>query len=816
MSINQFDSGANPKTILSTQDSTPNPFRDKIISLLNRIPNDTLNQINTLIQSESWGQLNLIMENLDSQFNNFGETSLQKFFNFENAGTYQYDRDGKIINAAKFYFGGLSRSTKVQQTLEIYFDKLVSGISNGDIVYMTNTNPCPNYDKSKSPFEIAKKVWENLDKNYGTRTVTITTPTGETGQETEQFFRGLESLPPSTRLRVTEAFANARVAGIKNNGEFDRDTWSNGAQIPVDLGRSNGSYSKNPAVSLAKNEQERINAINESFKPYNMPAEAFQILDKAQGPDGNYLDSEIDVSYKELIAQLILDRGVENTKQFIKDFENFINLPVDEAEEQLKKEGGFFSKGTKKNIQISYLTALALLEAYKLGEVAKLGKGISGGLASHGPHFRAQIQGGIEILGGLYKVAYYFSHGKYSDGISQLSLTGLSAFFEFGLPEIASGLLSTISPTALSFLTRLTASLFPFGGYVGLTISAYQAFNEFVIKPYAARSYANSMPDVINELLDLERQQIEKECCTNIHPELYRNTLGRFSVLMTNDGFIPFEREYRNTVRGEGESLNRENEAIKPSPQPGPCETNGRPPITTSTRYIKVVSSQEREFLGRLPAGYAGPPTEPVYGVSQKNNFDPCQRREIIVRPEDNQNQTTPREREGDTGDIQSYTPYKKDKARGYTPYWSMDQERNLENATVQYNTTYSTDVFKFKIDAAKCKTGEISSPTPTGGGALDRDGFSPLAGESGMPGGFHRVGVSIIARPIFEYVQETMVKRSDRDTSSRVWTGLWEVSTRENGFSVGSGGAGTGTKLRGITSFFYDPLNPPKPIEPV
>ena len=811
--FNEFDQGGGFKSLDSNDvRRLSSPIRGRIISMINRLSEDDASFLFDKLR-ETPGGTTLIqqsdLESIDRKYGLSGEFSFSNMFKLGPQGSSP--ETVQSTESLKAHLGARRRSSFAKATIASYTDRLSDGTSQGDIVYMTNTSPCPKFNKSNSPYEKVKKIWEGgLKKDMELMGATE-------GSLDLGLSARLNFLPEGTRQRVAEMFKAAYEAGIENGGEFERESYKNGRQVPIDLGSLNGSYSRNPAVATAPNEAERRRAINDSFKPFEMPNAFFNLLQ-----DTDDLSKKIDPEYASLTVEYYLDGATETIQQMIDEYQTFKNLSSEEQKRQLEN-GGIFSKDVKKGITIFYASGLGVLELYKLGKISELGKGFTEGLGSHSTHFISQVQGVIEIVAGLYKVMYYIDHGKYKDAATQAGLSVISAIAEFAPTktlELAGSLIGgRVNATLTSFLARF-GGLGVYGGYVGLGITAVQLTQEFIIKPIAKSKFIEQYPNVLDELLDLERQQIEKECCTNIHPELYRNSKGQISVLMSPDGFIPFGREYKRTVRGESESLNSIPEPVAGARQPGPCESNGQIPLITTKRYIKVLSSQDSQFLGRLPSNMAGPPEEPVYIVDPRESEDPCKKKEIIVRPETGGGTTTPSEQEGgDFGD--TGTEYVKDRTAGHTAFWSPNQEKNLQDATVQYNRAYTSDVYKFKIDSAKCKTGEIQNPQGQSSNYFpeDRDGFQPLAGLSGMTAGYYRIGTTIIARQIFETSNDQATIDSSaagRDTSRTFWNGQWEVTTREYGFNVGGGGAGTGTKLRGITSFFYDPLNPPKPIRQV
>jgi hypothetical protein len=819
--FNELDQGSAPRIDKNDRRRQSDSDRGRIISMVNQLSDKDVEDLIELLRPTTSGVLGQTgdvplsksdLESIDRRYGFSGEYSFSNIFSIGLQSSSKESQDS--INALKLHLGARRRSSFAKATISSYTDRLSDGLASSDIVYMTNSTPCDKFNRSNSPYERVKKLWESgeFKQEIDKWNTLATEGVLDLGISTK-----LDFLPKGTRQRVASMFKYAYEAGVTNQGEFSREIYNNGKQIPIDKGSLNGSYSRNPSVSLAINEAEKIKAINDSFNVFEMPTSYFNLLQ-----DTDDLSKKLDPEYASLILEYYLTNAEEAIKQIGEEYQRFKNLSTDEQTRQLEN-GGIFSKEAKKYITIIYSSALGVLEAYKLTEIGALGKGFTEGLGSHTPHNVAMIQGVIEILAGLYKTIYYIDHKDYTYARKQAGYTIISALAEFAPTKTLEVVASILGRTGLTGAERLLTQFLAgygglgvYGGYVGLGITAIQLSQEFIIKPINKSKLIELFPNVLDELLDLERRQIEKDCCTKIHPGLYRNSKGQVSILMTPEGFIPFEREYRRTVRGEGESLNKIDDVTAGPRQPGPCETNGQIPVTNSTRYLKILSSQDREFLGLPPRGFAGPPSSPVYIVDPRKSKDPC-KDAIIVRPESGTGTTPPSGEGNDFGDVG--TEYIKDRTTGYTPFWSPDQERNLQDATTQYNTAYSTDVFKFKIDAAKCKTGEISSVTPTGGGAPDRDGFSPLAGESGMPGGFHRVGVTrIIEISVIEDTSSSATTDSSamNGDGGRRWTAMWEGYTRENGFSVGSGGAGTGTKLRGITSFFYDPLNPPKPIEPV
>ena len=813
MAENIFDGGGSFSNNGDSSIRVDSKNRDRVVSIINKLSKDDLESlyndmrgVERLAFERNTSQTNIInerytsrLQELDRKYNLSGENSLSKIFNFnESSQDFSGNKTKENFESLQFHIGASLRSKRVETISYNYFEKLNSGLASGDIIYVTNSRPCPKFDISKSPYERVKKIWENLKDNVG---VFQTSDTNQT--LAFQVKSDLSFLPEDTQNLVRDFLISGYNLELKNAGEFERTIYENGLQVPIDTGTSQGSYSKQPSVTLALNEKERLEAANELFQPYSLPPEIYQLFEKSL--DGS---KNITPEYATTILDYFFQNNKSTIEEFTKEYEKFKQLKPEEQKKQIQSGGFFENFSFKKGFVIGIMSILSVMEIAKLKDVLKSGQGLEG----HTAHTIAKYQGYLEIFANFIKTIYYYSNGKPLEGTKQFGIGIISALAEFGFPTAGIQLVSKAFPTfaeALSFL--FGRGLGTAGGYVGLAISTLQFTHEFIVKPAQIRSIISQYQPMIDRLLDLERQMIEKECCVKIHPVLYRKTKGQLLVNMSPDSFIPFEAEYRRTVRGEGESLNSVEDVVAGPRQSSPCESNGQIPIGTTKRYIKVLSAQEQQFLGKLPSNVAGPPTEPIYIVDPRPNEDPCQKKEIVVRPSSGDTNTTIEQEGGDIGDTSQSGL---DKTSGKTPNWSELEEKNLANAIVQYNSDYVSDVYKFKIDTSKCKTGEIPTTSPGGGGAPDRDGFYAV-GESGMTAGFHRIGSAIIARQIFE----TRTLDNPLDTSTRrssFWNGEWEVTTREYGFNVGGGGAGTGTKLRGITSFFYDPLNPPKPIEMV
>jgi hypothetical protein len=816
MAENIFDVGGSFSKNVDSSIKVDSPDRDRVISIVNKLSKDDLESLyNDMkgVESRAFekntSQTNIINERytiklkeLDTKYNLSGTNSLSEIFNFSEASRdFSGNTTKEYFELLQFHIGASLRSKKVETLAYNYFEKLNNGLSNGDIVYVTNSRPCPKFDMSKSPYERVKKIWENLKSNVGVFQ-------GSDGDQSLGFRvkADLSFLPQDAQKMVRDFLVSAYNLELENTGEFERSIYENGFQMPIDVGSNQGSYTKQPSVTLAINEKEKLEAINDLFEPYSMPPEIYESFEKTS--DGM---KNITPEYAVAILDYFFQNNQSTIQEFTKEYERFKKLSPEKQKEQLNS-GSFFENFTfKKSFVIGIMSILSVMEIAKLKEVIKSGSGLAG----HTAHTFAKYQGYLEIFANFIKTMYYYTNGKPLEGTKQLGIGIISALAEFGFPTAGLRLVSAFPTFAESLSFLFGRGLGAAGGYVGLAISALQFTHEFVVKPAKIRSIISQYQPMIDRLLDLERQMIEKECCVKIHPVLYRKTKGQLSVNMSPDGFIPFEGEYNRTVRGDGESLNSVEDVVAGPKQSNPCESNGQIPVSTSKRYIKVLSAQEQQFLGKLPSNIAGPPTEPIYIVDPRPNEDPCKKKEIIVRPSDGDRNSTIGQEGGDIGETSQYGL---DKTSEKTPNWSELEERNLTNAIIQYNTNYISDVYAFKINAAKCKTGEIPSVTPTGGGAPDRDGFSPLAGESGMPGGFHRVGISrIVDISIEEDFSSAATDSSAMGGSGgKNWVAIWESYTRENGFSTGAGGVGTGNKLRGITTFFYDPLNPPKPIEMV
>lgn len=766
--------------------------RDRVMSTISKISDEDLqalyadmNSVQERAQERNTSQTNIINEryqvqlrNLDQKYNLSDPDSLSNIFDF---GEASRDPSGNLtreyFTLMQFHVGAKRRARLVEKTISNYIENIEEKSKSGDVVYMTNSTPCKKFDMSKSPYERFKKIWEESKGNLAL----IIGSNGELKVD-------LSFLPEGTRERASEFLRGSiRPPSTWESGIFDREQLKDGVILPVDLGTTNGSYSQNIEYQNAKTFTERRQIANASISPITFPSGVQDFLENGLDSDGNPNGNKLDNEYVSLMIQYLFDVNMEDVKNYIEEYQKYKNLTPEEQ----KKMGGFIPNQTLKNqVVASYISALALLESAK-GPLDFVGKFDT-------IHTVAETQGYIELIANSFKILYYINKGKYKEATIQSGITFLSLFSEFGWPKFAEKVITNAFP---GFFTGAGAKFAGLGGYVGLTISAGQFYHEFVTKPkYAAREFA-----IKNELLDLERKMIENECCTKIHPDLYRKTGGQFSVLMTDDDAIPVGKEYTRTIQGPESNLNAISSGSTQPIQPGPCNSNGEMPVGIQKRYIKFKSAFDIDNMD-APSSI---PSQVPYIIDPREDKDPCGRKN------ERESQRKSQQGEGDIGLI-DYTP---DTTNSVPPFWSPIQENNLQNAIVEYNTDYASDVYKHKIDSSKCKTNEIPTTSPYGGGGPpDRDGFYAV-GESGMTSGFHRIGSTIIARKIFETATDQATMDSSaagRDTRRTFWNGEWEVTTREYGFNVGGGGAGTGTKLRGITSFFYDPLNPPKPIRQV
>ena len=806
MADNIFDSGRSfdmrfPDKLsprIRDQARIDSPARDNVITSVSKISDADLEDLYKLISLAKESQDPRIISNrlqeLDLKYNLSGNQSLLNIFPIDpQLPTAGNVANQETITLLEFHTGARRRARTAERTLGDYFTKLNEGLESGDIVYMTHSRPCDKFDISKSPYERFKKIWEESKGNLG-----LLIDGGGNLKADISF------LPADTRERARVFLVgSARPPNTWESGIFDRQQLQDGTQIPVDLGTINGSYANNEEYQKATNFSQKRQVANASLTPIFSPSLVIDVLENATDADLNPIDSsgkitkdennvkKLSPEYQSLIVQYLLDFKMQDVENFIKEYEEFKKLSTEEK----KKRGGVFQFSNKQKLVINVMAVLAGLE------LAKLPPEFIGD--HHTTHSIAKSQGYVEIIANMYKSIYYFTQGKPDKAFNQLAIGGISAFSEFGWPTLAEEAIESVFPGMMGRFAGM-------GGYVGLFISGIQFYNEFIAKPkYSIKEFA-----LKNELLDLERRLIENECCTTIHPDLYRKTGGQMSILLTDDEYIPVGREYNRTVQGQGESLNSiPLENGKTSVQSGPCDSNGQIPVGTQKRYIKFKSAFD--VMSLEPPGQL--PTAPVYIVDPREDKDPCKKKERRESERKKAIEVKPSDQEG--GDIGSLD-YQKDTTTSSPTFWSERQEQMAQLASQQYNMQYISDVYQFKIDAAKCKTGEIYNPSgPGGGGIPDRDGFYPI-GQSGMTSGYHRIGTAIIARKIFTavYEQEATGDPTGRDAASRreFWNGEWEVTTREYGFGVGGSGAGTGTKLRGITSFFYDPLNPPKPIEMV
>lgn len=807
MAENTFDTGLGfdfNQSYVSSRTSDKaridSPERDRVIRSVSKISDVDLEMLYDLMNIvKETGDVRPLANRLKDLGDKYNE-GFDGIFPFNTGDFRILNENNQTFKLLEFHVGARRRARTAARTLNSHTEQMNEKLRSGDIVYATNSTPCKEYDISKSPYERFKKIWEESKGN-------LTNVVDNKGSLNVD----LSFLPEGTRQRAEEyLLGSLRPPSLWESGIFDREPLQDGAQVPIDLGtinRAPDSIEYQNARTFQERKKIAYDLLEPVFTPRLIEDALQNVTDKDFNPLNEKLDptndadkiKKLDPEYQALIAQYLLDVSMGDVQNFTQQFNDFTKMTKSEQLEFVKS-GGFFGSDAKKNAVIGFVGVLTALELIKqpvdlLGEA-----GIDLPKVIGNSHRLAVYQGYLEILLGAYKSMYYFMKGDVAGGVKQSAITLVSAMCEFGWPAlIQQGATKIIGRNVLQ---ELVAS--GLGGYVGLSITTMTTYWDLVVKPkYQYRQLALG-----NELLDLERREIEDKCCKQINAELYRKTGGQLSILMTDSGYIPIGREYRRTIQGPGESLNAvtREDGKKLPVQDGPCESNGQIPVSIEKRFIKYKQSYDPNDLSDV-AGYE---TEtPIYIVDPREEKDPCEKQKrikelrekaIIVRPTG----------EGDIGQID----YKEDVSSGSPVIWSENEEKQLEVASLQYNRQYISDVYKSKIDTAKCKTGEIPNPSEYGGGgAPDRDGFYGV-GESGMTAGFHRIGSAIIARQIFE----TRTLDNPLDTISRrssFWNGEWEVTTREYGFNVGGGGDGSG-KLRGIVGFGYDPLRPPKPIRQV
>jgi hypothetical protein len=761
---------------------TPSKERDRVISGISKISDIDLETLNSYIdraRNSSGGitvsneseKLISFMRELDKNYSLTGDQSLLNNFPLIQRGTgfgnQDILRNTSIFDALQFHIGARRRSRTIQRTSGDYFTKVNQGLDRGDVAMMTNTRPCNKYNMSKSPYERFRKIWED---SRGNLVNIINLPNGDLKVD-------LSFLPPGTRERATELLRSSLTPSPVTVGDsitwqsglFDRDILPDGATVPVDLGTENGSYLTNPSQDPPKT----VGEVNERFNTLTFPREVFNLLENAADENGRLTDDEnpkkIDESYKDLVFQYTADELIANVELFVTEYEKFKNLTPPEQERSILSEA-------KDVFSISYMSLLSILEIKKLD---------AGGVLTHSGHTYAMYQGYVEAAASLLKTIYYIYKGKYRKAAEQGATGITSAFAEFILPKIGKEVIGKIIGE------QAASRLLSYGGYLGLILSTFQFYHDLVTVPTRKIREFN----LINELLDLERREIEKECCTKIHPNLYRKTKGQFSVQIIGDGFIPVGENYNRSVQGSRDTTNSvSSELVNPDKNTtDPC-INGNPPKKTTRKYIKVRSYMDKLLDDTLPENVYGPREKRTYITDPREETDPCNKKSsriIEVRPDNNE----------DIGQIQ----YIEDQTSELATFWSTKQEEILEDATVQYNTSYCEDIYKHLIDSAKCRTGENpDSVTTTPTGTADRDGFFPLRDDLfGLSGGVYRVSIGTIDGG------SSMAQTMDSSTATgRDWISIWDRAVN----ILSRGGGGNGTGLRGITSFGYDPLNPPKP----
>jgi hypothetical protein len=839
MSENVFENGKgfriplNPKPSLDGKGTDDiyrydSPERDRMVESIRKLSAGELKVLSEYLDfdpkaSISRRRLENYLEELDKRYGFTGNNSLKYFYEY-NQGNALYNEDAII--RFQFHVGAAKRAKQASDQLKIHYERLQGDLRDGKTVYMSHTNPCPKFDKSKSPYERVREIWEK-------KLFTVEQLTRET-MPAKLYANilvkaDLSFLPLDLQVEVKELLLSAHLGEVENTGQFERTSYPNGTLAPINIPNISNQLTN-------VTEQERRDILNDSWTIANPPSDVQSMMTRTL-VDGNIFNSwptlengrvvypkdidggaELDPEYKNLILQNFILENEGAILEFQKMINEFIDLNPDEQQRQINS-GGLFSTEAKKFITSSLMSLLYIAEFVKIEEMVRKGEGLDG----HTPHTISRIQGVIEIIANTYKSLYYLYNGEYGKAGKQIAIGIIAGVFEFGLPSTLVQGLTRLFPgiaTALETVGIGGAA----GGYVGLTIASFQFANELA-KGNERKRFEKEFPSIMDKLLDLERRMIEDECCTTIHPNLYRKSKGQLSILMTPDGFIPFETEYIRTNQGGGSTIN----SISPETgrsttvQAGPCDSNGQIPIRIKNRVIKVLTAEEQAFLDQDKESQSGSSldtqsSEPwekpaVYIVDPRTDPDPC-----ATKRNRRRNEVSPGPDEGGSDPSESLRQLDTSPVGYHTPHWGETQERNLQTAIAQYNRSYNVDVFNFKINSAKCKTGEIPSVVPGGGGAPDRDGFSPIAGQSGMPGGFHRVGISRIVDISIE--EDFSSAATDSTTmggsGGKNWVATWESYTRETGFSTGAGGAGSGTKLRGITSFGYNPLNPPKPIEPV
>jgi hypothetical protein len=832
MSENVFENGKgfriplNPKPRLDGKGTDDiyrydSPERDRMLTSIKKLSAGELKQLSEYLDFKPELPFNTrrvtnYLEELDKRYGFTGNNSLKYFFDY-NQGNNLNILDA--ITRFQFHVGAAKRAKQASDQIRIHFERLQGDLRDGKTVYMSHTNPCPKFDKSKSPYERVREIWEK--KLY-----TVEQPNPEVRVD-PRVTVNLSFLPNDLQPEIRQLLLTAHRGEVENTGQFERTSYPNGTLVPINIPNISNQLTN-------VTEKERRDILNDSWTIATPPDDVQSMMTRTL-VDGNIFNSwptlengrvvypkdidggaELDPEYKNLILQNFILENEGAILEFQKMINEFIDLNPDEQQRQINS-GGLFSTEAKKYITSSVMGLLYIAEFTKIEEMVRKGEGLDG----HTPHTISRIQGLIEILANTYKSLYYLYNGEYGKAGKQIAIGIIAGVFEFGLPSSLVQGLTRLFPGVAASIEGIGAGVLG-GGYLGFTITSWQFVDE-AFKKTEKKRFEKEFPSIMDKLLDLERRMIEDECCTTIHPNLYRKSKGQLSILMTPDGFIPFETEYIRTNQGEGSTIN----SISPETgrsttvQAGPCDSNGQIPIRIKNRVIKVLTAEEQAFLDRgtesssLNTQSSEPWEKPsVYIVDPRTDPDPCatkrKRQGVTTKPgpDEGGSDTSESLRQLDTAPV------------GYhTPHWGETQERNLQTAIAQYNRSYNVDVFNFKINSAKCKTGEIPSVVPGGGGAPDRDGFSPIAGQSGMPGGFHRVGISRIVDIKIEEDFSNAVTDSSAlggNGGSRNWVATWESYTRENGFSTGAGGAGTGIKLRGINSFGYNPLNPPKPIVPV
>jgi hypothetical protein len=674
-----------------------------------------------------------------------------------------------------------------------YQEKVNNKLKMGDAIQTVTISPCPNVDMSKSPYEVFRRVYEervrdtSLPEPDPSKIFSEYMNNPKYFKDSEESNSWMEGMRQDIRDYWEKSTGQGGQRALDPNLFTRGDRLSAGTNITLDMGTSNGTYGKESDVAdaLNTNDRKKIASLLESKVNVMSPPHDIHTLMTntimneddwntnpagsslggkiaAKGTDGypiGYdfpgLDSRDKPGSRE--AESLSSEDIDRVARFAlasmgKELEEF-NKEYELLKEEHHK-GNILYK-MKPTVLKSFFTAAGILESYKWAKIAFEIKNTPPGQAVasvanlyHKFHSLGQLIGVVETFLGIYKTLTAISNGKPGDAMRDFGFTVLGA-------------ISEVAPKAL-FLDILFPSLTRAGatGVIGLALTTLTTYIDYVMKPFAQRQNE----EFLNRILDLERMWLEKECCTKIHPGVYRNTQGQVLIPLVKDenpnsitktmipagstykrGFEPYEKETKISM---------------------PCDHNGQ---INAPHYIGLRIEQS-VYIDPNASATPTPIGKPIDVFVPKSECD------------------APSQPNGPEPTIKGMS------SNDIIPGWSAQRELSYQNVILSYNTLYVQNEFQAALDRAKCRAGLI--PEGGGNGYIDptynRGDRIPLD-----TGGRVRLKKSQLIEPLgrerktTEYWQDYWTKKYGDDTNEDVADRI-----RRRGNDYGGGrGSGTGKK---------------------